>query len=1268
MSLPFHLLAAIPLIVSQAPAGVDAPRTVVEAGDHLAASRHADVVAFCQEIAKSSPNAHYAELGKSAEGRPLPLLILADPPVKSPIEAARSGKTIVLAVGGIHGDEASGKEALLMLARELAAEPHPEILKNLIVALAPLVNADGNERISKTNQPGQDGPEEGVGQRFNARGLDLNRDFVKLQAPETRALVRFFNVWKPHLYIDAHSTNGSRHRYAITYEGPRNPAGDSSIIDFARSRFLPEVASAFKKATGLKTYHHGSFSPDHAQWTSFPAKGPHGANYFGLRNRLSVLVAANAHDPHKTRVDATRNFVRECLIAAAAHKDEIRKLAEEADKRTIEAGKNPDDEDRVPLRFEPKELENAEPILGYATKEENGRRVSTDEPKDYPAKVLIELVPTESVARPFAYLIAPERREAVETLQRHGIDVQELREDLDLDLEVHRVDEIGKSEPEAWGRQDVLDLRATPRNETRRIPAGTLVVKTAQPLGTLAVYLLEPRSEDGLATWGLLDGLKTETDFPVLRLPEPALMLTTAAAPPGDEREYDQPITFDVAGGMRGGGPFSGSPASFQWRDDEHWLRLDDGVVWKVEAKTGRAETFLTADDLLKSLKRIEGLAEKPAADLSRKLLSAIGGGRASLAPAREALFFEHEHDLYYITLDGSAGRRLTDHPDEETDAQFSPDGRLLAFVRDFDLHVVDVADGTERALTTGGRDDLRRGRADWVYFEEIFGRSWSAYWWSPDSSKIAFLEFDDADVGTLTMLDDSKTPRKVERNRYPRAGDPNPRVRLGVVAARGGPVQWIDLSNYSPEASLISNVGWWPDSSAVYCYVQDRTQTWLDLLKAPVDNPEAKPEVLFRDATEAWIADQPPINFLKDGSFLWLSERDGWRHLYHYDAKGQLLGRLTEGEWEVRSVERVDPESGEITFTATKDAPMATQLYRVKPGGPVERISTGNGSLQANLSPGGHYFLASWSDLEMPTRVALYSADGRFERTVDSNPVHRILEYRFGPRERFQIPARDGFPLEAELILPPDLDPDEKYPVWFTTYGGPHAPVVNDVWAGGRAWDQALAAEGFIVFRVDPRSASGKGAVSAWAAYKQLGVQELEDIKDAIAWLKEEKPYVDAARIGMTGHSYGGFMTAYAMTHTDLFAAGIAGAPVTDWRDYDTIYTERLMGLPQDNPEGYKITSVVDAAKNLHGKLLLVHGAIDDNVSVRNTMRLVQALQDAGKDFELMIYPGSRHGIFSPHYNKLFLDFIRRNLAEPAKSEEPETSAPPVAAEFAHP
>jgi dipeptidyl aminopeptidase/acylaminoacyl peptidase len=262
----------------------------------------------------------------------------------------------------------------------------------------------------------------------------------------------------------------------------------------------------------------------------------------------------------------------------------------------------------------------------------------------------------------------------------------------------------------------------------------------------------------------------------------------------------------------------------------------------------------------------------------------------------------------------------------------------------------------------------------------------------------------------------------------------------------------------------------------------------------------------------------------------------------------------------------------------------------------------------------------------------------------VDTNPVYRREEYRFGKYELVQIKTPDGFVLEGSILKPADFDPRRRYPVWFMTYAGPHAPTIHDTWAGGRVADEVKAQMGFIVFRCDPRSASGKGACSTWTAYRQLGVQELKDIETAIRWLTQH-PYIDAARIGMSGHSYGGFMTAYALTHSKLFAAGVAGAPVTDWRLYDSIYTERYMNTPQENPKGYNATSVIKAAANLHGKLLLLHGLIDDNVHVQNTVQLVDALQRANKDFEVMFYPRSRHGIFGRHYQRLIYDFMRRTL-----------------------
>jgi dipeptidyl-peptidase 4 len=678
--------------------------------------------------------------------------------------------------------------------------------------------------------------------------------------------------------------------------------------------------------------------------------------------------------------------------------------------------------------------------------------------------------------------------------------------------------------------------------------------------------------------------------------------------------------------------------------------------LMKVHAATGRAVPFVDSKVLAKSLSRLgsldAGTVQSIAAQATFDMDPTKRGFLFDMDPTRRGFLFVHGQDLYYATFDGSTAVRLTTDPGREQFPQFSPDGKSVAFVRDFDLYVVDIAGPPERRLTTGGRDDLRHGHADWVYFEEIFNRRSQAFWWSPDSKKLAFMEFDDAGVPFHTVLDDTVSPRREEKTHYPRSGEPNPKVRFGVVASAGGPVQWANLSDYSADSFLISDVGWWHDGSAAYFYVQNRTQTWLDFVKFTPDPEAPTVKRLFRDATKAWIESPGPVHWLDDGTFLWLSERDGWKHIYHYDASGTQKAQLTAGPWEVRGLEHVDSKAGWVYFNGTRDNPLATNLYRTKAGGQIERLTQSQGSHAVTMSPDGRLFLSSWSDLKTPTRARLYTADGQLVRTIDSNPSHELKRLKFGPRERFQIPARDGFSLEAELILPPDLDSTKKYPVWFKTYGGPHAPSVSDGWDGGRIWDQALAHEGFVVFLMDPRSASGKGATSTWKAYKHLGVQELEDITDAINWLKQ-KPYVDGARIGMAGHSYGGYITSYAMTHSDLFAAGIAGAPVTDWRDYDSIYTERYMGLPQENPDGYSVSSVVKQAGKLHGKLLILHGAIDDNVSLRNTMRLVEALEDANKDFELMIYPSSRHGIRGPHYNRLQLDFIRRTLGG-TKPEKP--------------
>ena len=369
-----------------------------------------------------------------------------------------------------------------------------------------------------------------------------------------------------------------------------------------------------------------------------------------------------------------------------------------------------------------------------------------------------------------------------------------------------------------------------------------------------------------------------------------------------------------------------------------------------MHAATGRTQPFVDAKALAKSLARIPSID----ADTAQSIAS---GMSFDMDPNHRGFLFEHAQDLYYATFDLATAVRLTNQPGREQLPKFSPDGKAVAFVRDFDLYAVDIASQSEHRLTTGGRDDLRHGQADWVYFEEIWNRRWPAFWWSPDSKQLAFMEFDDAGVPFHTVIDDTGTTRREEKTHYPKSGEPNPKVRFGVVAGDwAGPVQWADLSDYSPDSFLISDVGWWPDSSAAYCYAQNRTQTWLDLVKFSPDGTGPIKRV-FRDSTKAWIESHGPIHWLDDGSFLWLSERDGWKHLYHYSGDGTLKAQLTSGNWEIRALEHVDPKNGWMYFTATRDNPVATNLYRLKLGGSIERLTQADGSNTRLDEPGRQLF-----------------------------------------------------------------------------------------------------------------------------------------------------------------------------------------------------------------------------------------------------------------------------------------------------------------------
>ncbi len=690
-------------------------------------------------------------------------------------------------------------------------------------------------------------------------------------------------------------------------------------------------------------------------------------------------------------------------------------------------------------------------------------------------------------------------------------------------------------------------------------------------------------------------------------------------------------------------------PSILRWlKDGEHYVQIIRGGgsraprVVRVHARTGETSSLYSSEKVTAALTALKGFDEEKAGRLRRK-------GRPIFSPTESAVLWRYEDDLFYYEFGADRALRLTSTRGEERVPSFSPDGRKVAYIRDYDLYVFDLQHKKEHRLSRGGHENLLNGILDWVYQEEIYGRGdFKGYWWSPDSRRIVYLQLDESRVPSYTVID--HLPRHLEREetRYPKAGDPNPLPRLRVVSSTGSRTRWIELAQYPPDDLLVVRVGWNRDGSRVVFQVQNRDQTWLDLNLA--DPRTGRVSRLLRETTKAWVnvLDQPA--WLQDGSFLWQSERSGWRHLYHYKATGERLRTVTSGDWELRALHGVDEARGFVYFSGTRHSHIAEDIFRVRlSGGPPQRLSRREGSHEATFNRQLTLYFDRWSDIETPTQVRLHDSEGSEIRTIFGKPARKLAGYRLSRPEFHQVATRDGFVMEAMMIKPSDFDPSRKYPVLSHTYGGPNSPRVRNSW-GGRMylWHQLLAQKGYVIWICDNRTASGKGAESTWPLRGNFGELELSDLEDGLNWLKSHA-WIDADRIGLWGWSFGGYMTAYALTHSKSFKLGIAGAPVADWQLYDTIYTERYMSTPEKNPEGYRAASVKNAAANLHGKLMIIHGSIDDNVHMQNTIQLVYELQKAGKQFDLMIYPKSRHGVRNTeqlyHLRRMMTDFILENL-----------------------
>jgi dipeptidyl-peptidase-4 len=685
------------------------------------------------------------------------------------------------------------------------------------------------------------------------------------------------------------------------------------------------------------------------------------------------------------------------------------------------------------------------------------------------------------------------------------------------------------------------------------------------------------------------------------------------------------------------GGITGQAPENVKWGRDRKtfsFIQRDDsgehGQLWVEDAATGEKRVLINESKLAGLSPPLSTFKD----DRDRERVTRYHTAEYIWSPDSHALLFNPRGQLWLYSLQNGVGVQFSSDPDPHFDPKFSPDGSRISFVYRHNLYARSITGDKEEQLTKDKDENVTNGEVDWVYAEELGVRS--NYFWSPDGGEIAFLQMDETLVPTYPIVDWLVTHPKVDLEKYPKAGDPNPSVRIGVVDAKGGKPKWISLTKDTD--IYIPRFGWVRDG-LLWVEVLNRAQDSMSLYFVDAHSGKSS-RVLAETIKDGWVNVNDDFQVLGSGDrFLWSSWRDGHTQLYLYSfdkanplaADAKLEHQVTQGDFEMFGIEAMDEAGGVVYFSCNKDDPRQRQLYSAKlDGSGMTRISKEDGTHEVQFAGDAKRYLDTYSTAVTPHRLSLCDVGGACTPVWEPKSVaaYDLIAPKF-----VGLKGDDDTVLYGELLLPPPEVAKEHLPVIVHVYGGPAAQLVTDSWgaAGSHSDDlflQMLAKKGFAIFTVDNRGTPGRDRKFQTAIRGQFGAIELKDQLTALNQLFGQYPQLDRTRVGIWGWSNGASMTLYALTHSDAFKAGVSVAPVSDWHLYDSIYTERYMGQPSDNAKGYADSSMVKAAENLHGSLLLVHGTSDDNVHFQNSIQMSEGLIKAGKQFRFIAYPDKTHGI----------------------------------------